>query len=423
MTVRAKAAFFLILMLMTAAGSFSMQVFLPALPAIQHSFGVSQSFVQLTLSLSMVSIAVSTLFYGPLADRYGRKPVLVAGMLLFLAGSLLSTFAPSVTLLIVGRVAQAAGAAAGMVLSRTIIRDVYGAEDAPKAINYLTIAMVIAPMVAPVIGGFLTEGFGWRANFAATAALALLVGALVVGLLHETLSSAERARFREGSIARSALGGLRQVARSRRFWGYTLISSFSMAIFFAFVAGAPYLMSGLLQRPPSEYGLWFLGIPGMFAGGSFAATRLLNTLGLDRSIVLGGIMGAFALAVAAGLYGLFGPAVPSGLRHRLLSGDDHPQRCRRRDQRESRRFRRGLRPGRLRPDDGQRGCGAAVGRRHGRQRLAARRHHGGVLRPGPDPVAADPQPACGQGAGRRVTGRRRLAPAPTFPRPGGRRSG
>ncbi len=306
MTVRAKAAFFLILMLMTAAGSFSMQVFLPALPAIQHSFGVSQSFVQLTLSLSMVSIAVSTLFYGPLADRYGRKPVLVAGMLLFLAGSLLSTFAPSVTLLIVGRVAQAAGAAAGMVLSRTIIRDVYGAEDAPKAINYLTIAMVIAPMVAPVIGGFLTEGFGWRANFAATAALALLVGALVVGLLHETLSSAERARFREGSIARSALGGLRQVARSRRFWGYTLISSFSMAIFFAFVAGAPYLMSGLLQRPPSEYGLWFLGIPGMFAGGSFAATRLLNTLGLDRSIVLGGIMGAFALAVAAGLYGLFG---------------------------------------------------------------------------------------------------------------------
>ena len=306
MTVRAKAAFFLILMLMTAAGSFSMQVFLPALPAIQRSFGVSQSFVQLTLSLSMVSIAVSTLFYGPLADRYGRKPVLVAGMLLFLAGSLLSTFAPSVTLLIVGRVAQAAGAAAGMVLSRTIIRDVYGAEDAPKAINYLTIAMVIAPMVAPVIGGFLTEGFGWRANFAATAALALLVGALVVGLLHETLSSAERARFREGSIARSALGGLRQVARSRRFWGYTLISSFSMAIFFAFVAGAPYLMSGLLQRPPSEYGLWFLGIPGMFAGGSFAATRLLNTLGLDRSIVLGGIMGAFALAVAAGLYGLFG---------------------------------------------------------------------------------------------------------------------
>ena len=306
MTVRAKAAFFLILMLMTAAGSFSMQVFLPALPAIQHSFGVSQSFVQLTLSLSMVSIAVSTLFYGPLADRYGRKPVLVAGMLLFLAGSLLSTFAPSVTLLIVGRVAQAAGAAAGMVLSRTIIRDVYGAEDAPKAINYLTIAMVIAPMVAPVIGGFLTEGFGWRANFATTAALALLVSALVVGLLHETLSSAERARFREGSIARSALGGLRQVARSRRFWGYTLISSFSMAIFFAFVAGAPYLMNGLLQRPPSEYGLWFLGVPGFFAAGSFAATRLLNTLGLDRSIMLGGIMGAFTLAVTTGLYGLFG---------------------------------------------------------------------------------------------------------------------
>ena len=305
MTVRAKAALFLVLMLMTAAGPFSMQIFLPALPAIQRSFGVSQSFVQLTLSLSMVAIAVSTLFYGPLSDRYGRKPVLVGGMALFLAGSLLSTFAPSVALLILGRIAQAAGAAAGMVLSRAIVRDIYGAAEAPKAINYLTIAMVIAPMVAPVVGGFLTEGFGWRANFAVTVVLGLLVGALVVGLLHETLSSAERARSRDGSIARSALGGLRQVARSRRFWGYTLISTFSMAIFFAFVAGTPYLMSDLLQRPPSEYGLWFLGIPGMFAVGSFAATRLLNTLGLDRLIVLGSILGAVTLAVTAGLYASF----------------------------------------------------------------------------------------------------------------------
>ena len=305
MTVRAKAAFFLVLMLMAAAGSFSMQVFLPALPEIQRSFGSSQSFVQLTLSLSMVAIAVSTLFYGPLSDRFGRKPVLVGGLGLFLAGSLLATFAPSVGLLILGRVAQAAGGAAGMVLSRAIVRDVYGAADAPRAINYLTISMVIAPMIAPVVGGFLTEGFGWRANFAATALLGLLVGALVVGLLHETLPPAARARSGDGSIVRPALGGLRQVARSRRFWGYTLISTFSMAVFFAFVAGAPYLMNGLLGRPPSEYGLWFLGIPGMFAAGSFTATRLLNTLGLDRSIMLGGILGALVLAAAAGCYGLF----------------------------------------------------------------------------------------------------------------------
>ncbi len=305
MTVSAKAALFLILMLTAAAGPFSMQVFLPALPTIQRSFGVSQSFVQLALSLSMVSIAVSTLFYGPLSDRYGRKPVLAGGMLLFLAGSLMSAFAPSVSLLILGRVVQAAGAAAGMVLSRAIVRDVYGAAEAPKAINYLTIAMVIAPMIAPVVGGFLTEDYGWRANFTVTAALALLVGALVVGLLRETHSFDARAQFREGSIARSALGGLRRVAQSRRFWGYTLISTFSMAIFFAFVSGAPYLMNGLLQRPPSEYGLWFLGVPGLFAVGSFAATRLLNTLGLDRSIMLGGIMGAMTLAVAAALYGLF----------------------------------------------------------------------------------------------------------------------
>ena len=105
-------------------------------------------------------------------------------------------------------------------------------------------------------------------------------------------SSTARDTFREGSIARAAVGGLRQVAQSRRFWGYTLISAFSMAIFFAFVAGAPYLMNGPLGRPPSEYGLWFLGVPGLFAVGSFAATRLLNTLGLDRSVMLGAGMGS-----------------------------------------------------------------------------------------------------------------------------------
>ena len=310
MTVKANAASFLVLMLSAMAGPFSMQMFLPALPAIQRSFGVSQSVVQLTLTLSMVAIAFSTLLYGPLSDRFGRKPVLVGGMLLFLAGSVLSTVAPSVALLILGRVVQAAGAAAGMVLSRAIVRDAYGAAGAPKAIHYLTMATVTAPMIAPVAGGFLTDGFGWRANFAVTTAIAVLIAALVAGLLRETLPAASRAGDRGGSVARAAVDGLRQVAQSRSFWGYALISSFSTAIFFAFVSGAPYLMNGLLERPASEYGLWFMGVPALFVVGNFAASRLLNTLGLDRSIVLGAILCAITLAVAAGLFGML-PLTPA----------------------------------------------------------------------------------------------------------------
>ena len=303
MTAKAKTAFFLILMLTAAAGPFSMQVFLPALPAIQKWFSVDQATAQLTLSLSMVSIAFTTLIYGPLSDRFGRKPVLVGGMLLFLGGSLLSTFAPSIGLLIVGRVVQAAGSASGMVLGRAMVRDAYGAVEAPKVINYLTMAMVTAPMVAPVIGGFLTDGFGWRSNFAVTAGFAVITTILVISMLRETLPASQRASgTADVSGARLAANGLRTVAGSRRFWGSALVSSLQMAVFFAFISGAPYLMSETLHRPPSEYGIWFLGVPGLFVTGSFVATRILPVLGLDRSIVWGSILCALVLPVAAGLY-------------------------------------------------------------------------------------------------------------------------
>lgn len=302
MTARSKAAFFLILMLSVAAGPFSMQVFLPALPDIQKSFQVSQATAQLTLSLSMVSIAIFTLLYGPLSDRFGRKPVLVGGMVLFLGGSLLSTFAPSIGALVVGRIIQAAGSGSGMVLGRAMVRDAYGANEAPKLIHYLTMAMVTAPMIAPVIGGFLTDGFGWRSNFAVTAVLAALIVSMVILMLRETLPSSKRSHSAEGALRQSALGGLRIVSRSRAFWGYALVSSFNMAVFFAFVSGAPYLMSEGLNRPASEYGLWFLGVPGMYVAGSFLAARLLGTIGLDRSIVWGAVLCAVFLAIGAVLY-------------------------------------------------------------------------------------------------------------------------
>lgn len=303
MTPKAKLAFFLILMLTAAAGPFSMQVFLPALPAIQTWFSVDQSTAQLTLSLSMVSIAISTLFYGPVSDRFGRRPVMIAGMALFLGGSLLSTVAPSIGLLIVGRIIQAAGSSSGMVLGRAMVRDAYGAKDAPKVINYLTMAMVTAPMIAPVIGGFLTDGFGWRSNFAVTAMVAAITAVLVITMLQETLPPDARtvAGAGTGSASRAA-GSLKTVAQSRRFWGYSLISSLQMAVFFAFISGAPYLMSHVLNRPPSEYGIWFLGVPGLYVAGSFVATRILPVLGLDRSIVWGSLLCALVLPVAAWLY-------------------------------------------------------------------------------------------------------------------------
>ena len=157
----------IVLVLATALGPFAMQVFLPALPAIQEDFGVRAATAQLAFSLSALAIAVATLFYGPLSDRFGRRPALIGGLLVYLAGSLLCALAPTITLLIVGRVVQAAGGCAGIVLSRAIVRDLYGRDESAAMLAYITMAMVAAPMMAPVLGGLLTDLAGWRSVFLA----------------------------------------------------------------------------------------------------------------------------------------------------------------------------------------------------------------------------------------------------------------
>ena len=154
-----------VLVVATAIGPFAMQIYLPALPAIQAGFGVSAGTAQLAFSLSAFSIAISTLFYGPISDRVGRRPALIGGLIVFLAGSAMCAIAPTITILIVGRIVQAAGGSAGLVLTRAIVRDRFGLERSASLLAYITLAMVAAPMLAPALGGLLADVAGWRAIF------------------------------------------------------------------------------------------------------------------------------------------------------------------------------------------------------------------------------------------------------------------
>ena len=159
------AALMALLAAITALAPFSLQIFLPALPAIQASFAVTPGIVQLALSLSILANAVANLAYGPLSDRFGRRPVLLVGLAAFIAGSLGCALAPSIDLLIGARVVQSIGAAAGMVLARAIVRDLHDRERSASVIAYLTTAMVVAPMLAPTIGAVLIDVASWRAIF------------------------------------------------------------------------------------------------------------------------------------------------------------------------------------------------------------------------------------------------------------------
>jgi MFS transporter, DHA1 family, multidrug resistance protein len=285
----------ILLAAVSALGPMAMQIFVPSLPWIQKYFAVSTAEAQLTLSLSLISIAVSTLAYGPLSDRFDRRPVLLAGFGIFLAGTLLCVFAPTIGTLIAGRIVQAAGGAAGLVLARAIVRDICCSMDAARYIATVSMVMVCAPMVAPAIGGVLQDLFDWRAAFVFSGLVSIVLLVMIKRRLQETNQSP------------AVFTGVWQMIRvfgtllgSPAFSGYAFHTAFSSVIFFTFVSAAPYVMANVMARPATEYGLYFILISTGFMFGNFTTARLCLTLGINRMIMIGTLISVTGLLIAYG---------------------------------------------------------------------------------------------------------------------------
>ncbi|HSK41199.1 MAG TPA: multidrug effflux MFS transporter [Arenibaculum sp.] len=301
-----------ILVAVTAIGPLALNIFVPSMPGLMAAFGTSYAKAQLTLTLYLIGIAVGQLLYGPLSDRFGRRPVLLGGLGIYVAASALCAAAASVDLLIAGRIAQAVGGCAGMVLSRAIVRDVHGRDRSASVLAYVTMAMAVAPAVAPAIGGFLDEWFGWRAGFVLTTACGAVVLVWSLFALRETNHDLQPLPG-IGGMAASFASLLREPA----FLGYALNTAFTTAIFFGFLAGAPYVMSALLHQPPSAYGTLFIMISLGYMLGSFLAARLSVRFGTERMVAagtllaLGGVLTLGTVLLVAGLspLGLFAPMV------------------------------------------------------------------------------------------------------------------
>lgn len=308
-----------LLIALTATAPLALQIFLPALPAIQIHFGVSSGVAQLVFSLSIFANAIATLAFGPLSDRFGRRPTIIFGMLAFTAGSALAAIAPDVWTLILARILQSIGGAAGMVLARAVVRDLYDRERAAQMIAYLIMAMVVAPMLAPTVGALLTDGFGWRAVFWFTTLAAIVLTLLVIRHLFETRQP------EAGAGGFGLLGGASYLLRQPAFLAYVAQSSFAIAVFFSFLGGAPYFMVSILGRPATEYGLYFILVSGGFMAGNFASARITQRVGLDRMIWLGSVLAlvgvlAAALLLGSGLWhplALFGPMMVAGFANGL----------------------------------------------------------------------------------------------------------
>jgi DHA1 family bicyclomycin/chloramphenicol resistance-like MFS transporter len=266
----------------SSCGPFALNVFIPSLPRLADTFGASYGTAQLAFTLFLVGVAAGQLVYGPFSDRYGRRPVLLIGLSLGVAGSLACLFALTMEALLVGRFLQAFGSCAGMVLARAIVRDVNTRDTAASALAYVTMGMSLMPMVAPSIGGLLDEHFGWQASFV----VILVFVAGVAGAAF--LRCPETNHYRLAAVDVGHLvRGWTSLARSPAYLGYTLAMTFNTVSFFCFLVAAPYLTISVLNRPPSEYGFWFVGCALGYLLGNFIAGRWSQRLGLDRMARIG----------------------------------------------------------------------------------------------------------------------------------------
>lgn len=310
----------LLLVALTAAAPVALQIFLPALPAIQAHFSVSIGVVQYTLTASILANAVATLVYGPLSDRFGRRPVLLCGLSIFVLGSLFALVATSISWLVFSRILQAAGAAAGMVMARTIIRDLYETEQAARALAFLTMAMVVAPMIAPTIGAVLVDLFDWHAVFVALAVFSALLLSWAFRFLVET-RPAEAANPGKPGLLQGAINLLREPW----FIAYNLQSTFAISSFFSFLAGATYFMVNILGRSATEYGLFFVLVSGSYMAGNFLTTRFVRRFGIHKLIITGSCLTLAAICTSVLLMFsftwspllLFVPAAVASIGHGL----------------------------------------------------------------------------------------------------------
>ncbi|WP_179381190.1 multidrug effflux MFS transporter [Jannaschia marina] len=283
----------LTLVALVGVSTLSMNVFLPSLPTMADYFAADYGLVQLSVGLYLGVNAALQLVVGPISDRYGRRPVILTGLVLFMLATVGCLVATTIETFLFFRMAQAAIVVA-MVLSRAVVRDLYPQDKAASMLGYVTMGMSVVPMVGPAIGGVLEAQFGWQSNFW----LLLGAGVLLWILTYRDL----------GETAPRGTGNLREQVRqypelltSRRFWGYCAASAFASGSFFAYLGGAPYVGTEVFSMDPATLGLFF-GAPAVgYLVGNGISGRFSQAMGIDRMILIGAVGQAAGLALLGGL--------------------------------------------------------------------------------------------------------------------------
>lgn len=279
----------------------NMSVFLPSLPRMTTYFSTDYAIMQLSVSAYLAVTAVIQIFIGPIADRYGRRPVILVALLVFILATVGCLFSTNIEMFLTFRMLQGA-VAVSMVLSRAIVRDMVPQDQAASMIGYVTMGMALVPMIAPMIGGTLDQYYNWRATFifliiAGTGVLILAY--LDQGETNKATATSFRQQFKEYP----------ELLRARRFWGYVACAAFASGAFFAFLGGAPLVANQVFGLSPQQSGIGF-GAPAVgYAVGNYVSGRFSVRIGINTMILWGSyiVCGGMAASLSLSLLGFSGP--------------------------------------------------------------------------------------------------------------------
>lgn len=307
----------LTLVLVAAMSALCMNFFLPSLPAMAEYFVVDYAVMQLALSAYLGVTAILQIIMGPLSDRYGRRPVMLAALGIFLIATIGCALSTNAEVFLFCRMIQAV-VATGLALARASVRDTLDANQAASMISYVTMGMAVGPMLGPVFGGLLEQWFGWQSSFWVLAVMGSVVLWLVWVDFGET-NAQKTSSFAEQFRQYPALFA------SRRFWGYALTAAFASGSFFAFLGGAPYVARNLLGMSPATVGFYFGFISLGYFVGNFVSGRKAAKVGLNRMMLAGTFVSSFGLLVSCLLFiagqvhpfSLFGPVMLVGVGNGL----------------------------------------------------------------------------------------------------------